>query len=147
MVSPTSLLFWIIILFKDKLNEVRIISLNEILIVEDDHDIYEIIKLYLVREGYIVHHAMDIAGTLDHLIEHPISLVLLDLQLPDTCGLAVCTKIRETSTTPIIFLSGRTEPDLISNCLKFESTDYMMKPFNPNELVAKINSLLHTEKS
>lgn len=121
----------------------RIISSSKgILVVEDDLDIFEIIRIYLNSEGFNVFHSLDSSQALEHLNNEDIHLVLLDLQLPKTCGFDICKLIRETFEVPIIFLSGKTECDIVMKGLELGANDYMFKPFIPNELVAKVRSFI-----
>lgn len=121
----------------------RVISSSKgILVVEDDLDIFEIIRLYLHNEGFNVFHSLNTNDALKHLNHEAINLVLLDLQLPEACGFDVCKIIRESFDVPIIFLSGKTEENIVKKGLKLGANDYMFKPFVPNELVAKIRSLV-----
>lgn len=122
-------------------------SSNGILIVEDDLDIFEIIKLYLHSEGYKVFHAINEEETELLLNQNPVSLVLLDLQLPDASGFDICVKIRKTFDVPIIFLSGRTEEKIVKKGLELGANDYMFKPFIPNELMAKIRNYTNSISS
>lgn len=117
-------------------------SSKGVLVVEDDLDIYEIIRIYLDNEGLNVFHSMNSSEALKHLNQEEINLVLLDLQLPETNGFDICTMIRESFDVPIIFLSGKIEDDIVTKGLALGANDYMFKPFIPNELVAKVRSFV-----
>lgn len=118
------------------------IASNRILVVEDDLDIFEIIRLYLENAGFDVFHSINAREILAYLNAQDINLVILDLQLPDVSGFDICSAIREAFDIPIIFLSGRTEENIITKGLDLGANDYMFKPFIPNELMAKVRSYL-----
>jgi two-component system, OmpR family, alkaline phosphatase synthesis response regulator PhoP len=116
-----------------------------VLVVEDDRDIAELVERYLLRAGHVV----DVEGAGDTALaavrERIPDLVVLDLMLPGVDGLEVCRTIRRSPLTravPIIMLTARTEEaDRIAG-LELGADDYVTKPFSPNELVARVGSLL-----
>jgi DNA-binding response OmpR family regulator len=113
-----------------------------ILIVDDEENIIELGRLYLENEGYQVTAARDGLEAL-HQFEnlHP-ALIVLDLMLPGLNGWEVCKKIRAASETPIIMLTARTDDvDKIVG-LELGADDYMTKPYNPRELVARVKAVL-----
>lgn len=116
-----------------------------IMIVEDDTEILEMIRLYLSQEGFRIVETAD--GLLaPNLVksENP-DLVLLDILLPGIDGIEVCEQIRKFSTVPIIFLSSKAaEVDKIVG-LTIGADDYLTKPFSPRELVARIRSQLRRQ--
>ena len=114
----------------------------KILIVEDDADVRDIIAMYLRNEGSSVVMADNGQQGIDlfHL-EGP-DLVILDVMLPDMTGMDVCRKLRESSSTPILFVSYRKDTEYILNGLDMGGDDYVTKPFNPNILVARVKTLL-----
>lgn len=115
---------------------------KQILIVDDDEKIAKLIEIYLLNEGYIVHRADNGLLALDMIEQEEIDLVVLDIMMPGLDGISVCLKIRETRTTPILMLSARDgDMDKITG-LMTGADDYMVKPFNPLELVARVKSLL-----
>jgi DNA-binding response OmpR family regulator len=124
---------------------------ERILIVEDEANIASFVKLYLEKAGFAVERA---ATGLDGIARHRASepaLILLDLNLPDIDGLEVCRRIRATSQVPILMLTARDDDiDKIVG-LEVGADDYLTKPFNPRELVARIKSILRrstqTQKS
>ncbi|MCY9531923.1 response regulator transcription factor [Paenibacillus jamilae] len=117
-------------------------SVTNILIVDDDKEIAGLIDIYLKNEGYCTHKAYDGVEALDILQHEPIELVILDVMMPRLDGLAVCRKIRENQATPVMMLSAKSEDmDKIMG-LMTGADDYMTKPFNPLELVARVKSLL-----
>ncbi len=114
---------------------------QNILIVEDEESISSFVKMYLEREGYTVTVAPTGEKALEAL-ESKIDLVTLDLMLPDMDGLDICRKVRSTSNVPIIMLTARDEDiDKIVG-LEVGADDYLTKPFNARELVARIKSIL-----
>ncbi|MFD0710769.1 response regulator transcription factor [Paenibacillus sp. GCM10027626] len=115
---------------------------RHILIVDDDPKIAQLIEIYLTNEGYTVTKANDGLEALEIIGEQPIDLVILDIMMPRMDGLSVCMKIRETKTTPILMISAKDgDMDKITG-LMTGADDYMVKPFNPLELVARVKSLI-----
>ncbi|MCW2973735.1 MAG: PhoP family transcriptional regulator [Thermoleophilia bacterium] len=114
---------------------------QHILIVEDEENISSFVKLYLEREGFNVTIAPTGAEAIG-AFEEKVDLVTLDLMLPDMDGLEICRQIRAKSTVPIIMLTARDEDiDKIVG-LEVGADDYVTKPFNARELVARIKSIL-----
>jgi DNA-binding response OmpR family regulator len=120
---------------------------ERILIVEDEANIASFVKLYLEKAGFAVERA---ATGLDGIARHRASqpaLILLDLNLPDIDGLEVCRRIRATSQVPILMLTARDDDiDKIVG-LEVGADDYVTKPFNPRELVARIKTILRRASS
>lgn len=115
---------------------------KQILIVDDDDKIAKLIEIYLHNEGYIVFKADNGLLALDMMEQEEIDLIILDVMMPGLDGISVCLKIRETRTTPILMLSAKDgDMDKITG-LMTGADDYMVKPFNPLELVARVKSLL-----
>lgn len=115
---------------------------KQILIVDDDEKIAKLIEIYLVNEGYDVIKAENGLQALEVTEREEVDLVILDVMLPGLDGISVCLKIRETRTTPIMMLSAKDgDMDKITG-LMTGADDYMVKPFNPLELVARVKSLL-----
>ena len=114
---------------------------QSVLIVEDESSIASFVSLYLKKAGYDVEVAATGAEALDKAEQSP-SLIVLDLMLPDMDGIDVCRRIRKRSDVPILMLTARDEDiDKIIG-LEVGADDYMTKPFNPRELVARIKSIL-----
>jgi len=117
-------------------------SKDLILIVDDEENIIELGRLYLENEGYRVEAAYDGPEALEKFNELNPSLIVLDLMLPNLNGWEVCKKIRATSQVPIIMLTARTDDvDKIVG-LELGADDYMTKPYNPRELVARVKAVL-----
>ena len=122
--------------------EGHILMAKTVLIVEDDRNIADLLRLYLEKEGYTVVIAPDgMRGVEQFRTVHP-SLVLLDVMLPGLDGWGVCRAIRAESQTPIIMLTAKVEDmDKIMG-LTLGADDYITKPFNPLELVARVKTQL-----
>lgn len=113
-----------------------------ILVVDDEKEIRDLIEIYLRNEGYGIFLAEDGVSALKILKEEDIKLVILDIMLPDIDGISICRSIRNYKDTPIIMLSAKREDnDKISGILN-GADDYMGKPFNPLELMARIKAQL-----
>jgi two-component system response regulator ResD len=115
---------------------------DRILIVEDEANIASFVKLYLEKAGFAVERAATGAEGVARQREAEPALVVLDLNLPDIDGLEVCRRIRATSQVPILMLTARDDDiDKIVG-LEVGADDYVTKPFNPRELVARIKTIL-----
>ncbi|MEG1918192.1 MAG: response regulator transcription factor, partial [Oscillospiraceae bacterium] len=115
---------------------------RNILVVEDDPNISDLIRMYLVKEGFDVRIAADGGRALEEFYQAEPDLILLDIMLPVMDGWAVCAKIRETSQKPIIMLTAKSEVfDKITG-LEMGADDYIIKPFEMKELIARINAVL-----
>jgi DNA-binding response OmpR family regulator len=115
---------------------------ERILIVEDEQNIASFVKLYLEKAGYAVERVGTGRDAIARVQAFAPALVLLDLNLPDIDGLEVCRRIRATSDMPILMLTARDDDvDKIVG-LEVGADDYVTKPFNPRELVARIKTIL-----
>ena len=115
---------------------------KSILLVEDDNNIAELLRLYLEKEGYQVTHAADGGAGLETFRRiHP-DLVLLDLMLPVLDGKEVCRAIRQESDAPIIMLTAKGELGDKVEGLKLGADDYITKPFEMKEVLARIEAVL-----
>ena len=113
-----------------------------VLIVEDDRNIADLLRLYLEKEGYTVVIAPDgMRGVEQFRTVHP-SLVLLDVMLPGLDGWGVCRAIRAESQTPIIMITAKSETEDKVNGLKQGADDYITKPFEMKEVLARIEAVL-----
>ena len=113
-----------------------------VLIVEDDRNIADLLRLYLEKEGYTVVIAPEgMCGVEQFRTVHP-SLVLLDVMLPGLDGWGVCRAIRAESQTPIIMLTAKSETEDKVNGLKQGADDYITKPFEMKEVLARIEAVL-----
>ena len=113
-----------------------------ILIVEDDANIRELLQLYLEKDGYAVTIAADGGQGLEKFRSIKPDLVLLDVMMPVMDGWAVCKAIREEDDTPIIMLTAKGETDDKVQGLKAGADDYVTKPFEMKELLARIEAVL-----
>ena len=115
---------------------------RKVLIVEDDSNIAELLNLYLKKEGYDTMVAGDGGKALECYHQFRPDLVLLDIMLPVMDGWAVCGKIRETDSTPIIMLTAKGETiDKVSG-LEMGADDYIVKPFEMKEVLARVHAVL-----
>ena len=113
-----------------------------VLVVEDEQSIASFVSLYLKNAGYTVRTAATGGEALSQVAAAVPSLIVLDLMLPDIDGIEVCRRIRTRSDIPILMLTARDEDvDKIIG-LEVGADDYMTKPFNPRELVARVKSIL-----
>jgi two-component system response regulator MtrA len=113
-----------------------------ILVVDDDTALAEMIGIVLRSEGFEPAFCEDGDSALDEFRRVRPELVLLDLMLPGTDGIEVCARIREESGTPIIMLTARSDTADVVKGLESGADDYIVKPFNPKELVARIRTRL-----
>ncbi len=117
-------------------------SKETILVVDDEQNIIELAKLYLEQAGYRVESANTGKAALDKVKAIDPALMVLDLMLPEIDGFEVCRRVRTSSNIPIIMLTARDEDiDKIVG-LEIGADDYMTKPFNPRELVARVKAIL-----
>jgi len=115
---------------------------HTVLVVEDETSIASFVAAYLKNAGYAVRTASTAQGALTELASEPPALIVLDLNLPDGDGVELCRHIRKSSDVPILMLTARDEDvDKIIG-LEVGADDYMTKPFNPRELVARVKSVL-----
>jgi len=119
-----------------------------ILVVDDEQRIIDLAKMYLEQDGYRVMSATDGVNALWTILEDKPNLVVLDLMLPGMDGLEVCRRVRTESDVPIIMLTARSDDiDKIVG-LELGADDYLTKPFNPRELVARVKAILRrTDRS
>ena len=111
-----------------------------ILVCDDDREIVEAIDIYLQQEGYRVLKAYDGEEALEMLKDNEVHLLVMDVMMPRLDGIRATLKIREQSSIPIIILSAKTEDSDKILGLNIGADDYVEKPFNPLELVARVKS-------
>ncbi len=114
----------------------------KILIVDDDEHISELISLYLAKEGYDCHMVYDGESAIREQAAYQPDLILLDIMLPGMDGYEVCSEIRKSSNIPIIMLSAKGESFDKVHGLKMGADDYLAKPFDTKELLARIAAVL-----
>ncbi len=119
---------------------------NKILVVDDDANICELLKLYLENEGYTVFVANDGQAAVDTFAAKEPDLVLLDIMLPKMDGWQVCREIRKTSSAPIIMLTAKGETFDKVLGLELGADDYVTKPFDAKEVMARIKAVLRRTK-
>src|SRR5215831_13272474 len=113
-----------------------------VLVVDDQRDIRDPLSAFLKKHGFRVTSAPDTRSARDALVRNSIDLIVLDIMMPGEDGMALCRDVHATSKVPIIFLTAMADPgDRISG-LELGADDYMVKPFEPRELVARIKSVL-----
>jgi DNA-binding response OmpR family regulator len=113
-----------------------------VLVVEDEASIASFVSLYLKNAGYDVRAVTTGSAALTQVASEQPALIILDLMLPDLDGIEICRRIRKTSDVPILMLTARDEDvDKIIG-LEVGADDYLTKPFNPGELVARVKSIL-----
>jgi DNA-binding response OmpR family regulator len=114
----------------------------KILVVDDEPHIIELARLYLEREGYEVEEAANGGDALSKQNSGNPDLIILDLMLPDIDGYEVCRQVRTKSDVPILMLTARKEDIDVIVGLELGADDYLTKPFNPRELVARVRAIL-----
>ena len=117
-------------------------NFTRILVVDDEKELADVLELYLANDGYTVHKCYTGTEALDRIEHTALDLALLDVMLPDADGFQLCKKIREKSYCPIIMLTARAaDGDKIMG-LTIGADDYITKPFNPLEVVARVKTQL-----
>ena len=123
---------------------------NKILLIEDDPDIAELVEYNLRREGYQVVMSADGQEGLDLAKRQTPRLIVLDLMLPGLDGLSICQQLRNNSSTarvPIIMLTAKSEESDVVVGLEIGADDYLIKPFSPRELVARVKAILRRQRN
>ena len=115
---------------------------RNILVVEDDRNISDLIRMYLEKEGFDVRIAYDGGKAVEEFDREAPDMVLLDIMLPVMDGWAVCAHIREKGKTPIIMLTAKSDVGDRITGLEMGADDYLVKPFEMKELMARINAVL-----
>jgi len=115
---------------------------RSVLVVDDEPMVREVVAAYLTRDGFSVTEAADGRSALEHVDTQPTDLIILDVMLPEADGLSVLTAVRQQGDTPVILLTARgEEPDRVLG-LELGADDYLVKPFSPRELAARVRSVL-----
>ncbi len=115
---------------------------TKVLVVDDDKHIAELISLYLDKEGYDTREAYAGRAAINTFKEYAPNIVLLDIMLPEIDGYQVCREIRQISNTPIIMLTAKGEVFDKVLGLELGADDYIIKPFDPKELIARVKAVL-----
>jgi len=113
-----------------------------ILVVDDDNHLQELVRVRLEQEGYTVLQTSSGIEAMKIIRQQRPDLVILDIMLPDLDGMMVCQKVREFASLPILMLTAKTEPHDVITGLDYGADDYLVKPFNYDELLARIRALL-----
>ena len=113
-----------------------------ILLVDDEASLREPLAEYLVKQGLTVEQAADASAARSLLLAHPFDIILLDIMMPGEDGLSFCRHVVEQTDIPVIFISAKTEDTERIIGLELGADDYVTKPFNPRELVARIKVVL-----
>ena len=117
-----------------------------LLIVDDDPEIRELASQYLTQQGFVVHCVQDGETMREWLEDHPVDLIILDLMLPGEHGLSIARRLKTEGDTPIIIVSAQGDDvDRIVG-LEIGADDYLSKPFNPRELLARVRAVLRRVK-
>lgn len=124
------------------INKEEVTDMKNILVCDDDKEIVDAIEIYLQQEGYHILKAYDGEQALEILREQEIHLLIMDIMMPRLDGIRATLKIREESSIPIIMLSAKSEDADKILGLNIGADDYVTKPFNPLELVARVKSQL-----
>ncbi len=118
-----------------------------ILVVDDDISSVKLTSFVLEEAGYRVYKAFDASTILQSVEQHNPDLILLDVMMPKSSGFDICRQIRRTSDVPIIFLSGRSQLQDRVMGLQIGGDDYLVKPFEPSELLARVEAVLRRRNS
>ena len=117
-------------------------SAQTVLIADDDAQIRELLELYLVKEGFAVEQAADGAEAILKAQQLKPDLIILDIMMPVLDGMEVCRQVRKFSRVPVIMLTARVEDEDRIMGLELGADDYVAKPFNPRELIARVKAVL-----
>lgn len=120
--------------------------MKKVLLIDDEERMLELLELYLKPYSYICRKALGANEGLEYIKEEKFDIILLDVMMPEMNGWEVCKKIREYSDIPIIMVTAREQKEDIVKGLKLGADDYITKPFDEEELVARIDALLRRTK-
>jgi len=120
---------------------------RKILIVDDEQEICQLVGMYLENSGYSWDEANNGENALSKISQSNYDLLILDIMMPIMDGWILCKKIRETSNVPVIFLTAKGEEWDKVNGLKMGADDYIVKPFSPGELIARVDAVLRRTKN
>ncbi|MBW3110947.1 MULTISPECIES: response regulator transcription factor [Bacillaceae] len=120
--------------------------MNNILLIDDETRMLNLLELYLTPYDYSCVKKNNGYDAIHYMKQHPVDLIILDIMMPELNGFQTCEKIREFSHVPIIMLTARGEKDDIVKGLNVGADDYITKPFDEEELVARVNALFRRKK-
>jgi two-component system response regulator ResD len=115
---------------------------KQILVVDDEWNMRNLLRIYLTKNGFDVFEACNGLEALDMVKRNHFDVVILDLMMPEMDGWEVCAKIREVKSVPIVMVTARAETKDKVQGLNLGADDYLTKPFEPQELIARVNALL-----
>ncbi|HEV3334714.1 MAG TPA: response regulator transcription factor [Bryobacteraceae bacterium] len=116
--------------------------MERVLVVDDDAELCQLVTRFLVREGFDISWASSGASGIERALAEDYSLIMLDVMMPDTDGFDVLRRIRQNSRTPVLMLTARGDTHDRIRGLEMGADDYLPKPFDPAELVARIRAIL-----
>ena len=116
--------------------------MERVLVVDDDAELCQLVTRFLAREGFEISWALSGAAGIDQALAEDYSLIMLDVMMPDTNGFDVLRRIRQQSRTPVLMLTARGDTHDRIQGLELGADDYLPKPFDPAELVARIRAIL-----
>lgn len=119
---------------------------DKILVVDDEHDIADLLEVYLQNENYVVYKFYSAKDALACIQTKELDLAILDIMMPEVNGFSLCQKIREQYTFPVIMLTAKDEETDKITGLTLGADDYITKPFRPLELVARVKAQLRRYK-
>lgn len=117
-----------------------------VLVVDDEHEICDLLQMYLEQEGYRVHCVHDGIAALDAVSQFQPDIILLDILLPKLGGIEVCSHLRRQNDVPILFISCKGEDVDKIIALGIGGDDYVVKPFSPREVVARVKALMRRRR-
>ena len=120
---------------------------DKILVIDDDPNVAELIKLILKPRGLMIYHAIDGQEGLKQAYELQPDLIILDIMMPDHDGYEVCARLRELTEVPIVMLTAKSQSSDVTRGFAVGADDYVKKPFSNDELVSRIESLLRRKKT
>lgn len=115
---------------------------HHILVVDDEERIRRLLRLYLEKEGITIDEAADGKEALEKALDQDYDLIMLDLMLPKMDGIEVCRRLREKKATPVIMITARGEEASRIEGFEVGADDYVVKPFSPREVVARVKAVL-----
>lgn len=121
--------------------------MQTVLLIDDEHRMLDLLELFLEPHGFTCIKADNGIKGLEIVREKNVDFILLDVMMPDMDGWEVCKKIRELSTIPVIMLTARSDKEDVVKGLEVGADDYISKPFDERELVARVNALLRRTSS
>jgi DNA-binding response OmpR family regulator len=121
--------------------------MERVLVVDDDAELCKLVTQFLSREGFATTWAPNGAAGVEHALADDYSLIMLDVMMPDTDGFDVLRRIRQRSRTPVLMLTARGDTHDRIRGLEMGADDYLPKPFDPAELVARIRAILRRSAS